>query len=116
MDDAREDRAGGGLIHAGHLLHRLRRQRDLPAGDRAAAGPGQQAMQRVLDAIRVVERRRADVGIERAIALALLVHRQAGAGGGLDGLGREHGGDSSRLSKRAPIRRVTGFLARHTPR
>jgi hypothetical protein len=56
MHHAREDGPGGGLVHAGHLLHRLRRQRDLPAGDRAAAGSGQQPVQRVLDAIRVVER------------------------------------------------------------
>ena len=33
MHDAREDRAGGGLVHAGQLLHRLRRERDLVAGD-----------------------------------------------------------------------------------
>ena len=52
---------------------------------------GQEPVERVLDAIGVVERRRADGGVERAIAGARPVRVEAGARGGVDRLGCQHG-------------------------
>src|SRR5215471_4681624 len=90
MHGRREDRAGSGLVDARHLLHRPAGQRDLPAGDRAATGLGHELVQRVLDAIGVMQRRRAERRIERAIAGPCPMYLEAGAGGGGDGLGRQH--------------------------
>jgi hypothetical protein len=90
VDELREDGAGRGLIDAGHLLHRLRGEGDLPAGDLAAPGFPHEAMQRVLDAIGVLERRRAQHGVEGAIAGAGPVHLERGASGGGNRVGRQH--------------------------
>ena len=106
QNDLREDGAGGGLVDTGHLLHRLRREGDLPAGDLTAPGVGHDPVQRVLDAIGVVERRRPERGVERTIAGAGAVHLERGAGGGGDGLGRQHAPTlAGTRASRSPVRR-----------
>ena len=56
-------------------------------GDLAPPGLGQEPVERVLDPIGVVERRRADGGVEGAVAGARPVRVEAGARGGVDRLG-----------------------------
>ena len=107
VNDLREDGAGGGLVDSGHLLHRPGRERDLPAGDLAASGLGHHPVQRVLDAIGVLEGRRPQRGVERTIARARRVGLERGAGGGLDRLGGQHQRVlplcvSARLGRRGP--------------
>jgi len=63
VNDLREDRAGGGLIHSGHLLHGPGGEGDLPAGDVATPRRHHDSMQRVLDAIGVLEGRRPERGV-----------------------------------------------------
>jgi hypothetical protein len=46
-------------------------------------------VQRVLDAVGVVERRRAKRGVQRAVAGARAMHLEAGARGGFDRFGRQ---------------------------
>ena len=90
VHELREDGAGGRLLHTGHLLHRPGREGDLPAGDLPSPRLRQEAMQRVLDLIGVIERRRAERGVERAVAGAGPMHLERGAGGGGDRVGRQH--------------------------
>jgi hypothetical protein len=90
VHDTREDGAGRGLVYPGHLLHRLRGERDLPAGDLATPGLGHEPVKGILDAIGVVERLRAEGGVERAVPRARPVHLEEGAGSGVNGVERQH--------------------------
>src|SRR5262245_33123968 len=89
MDHRREDRASRRLVHTRHLLHHLGGEGDLPAGDGASSGPRHDLVERVLDAIGVVERAGAKGGLERPIAGAGSVRLEARAGRGVDGLRRQ---------------------------
>ena len=57
VDGARENRAAGRLIDPAQLLHRLRGQRDLVAGELAPAGLAEQPVHLVLDVVGLAERR-----------------------------------------------------------